>query len=106
MLDRLAEERCLESRISERKILVVVRLTQDEARFVIRDEGRGFNSANVVSDSTPDRFVSGKCRGMTLIHSMMDEVTFNKTGNELVMRKRVQRSSEGSPQDSECSLLE
>ncbi len=93
ILDRLVEERCRESRICDRKIFVVARLTESEARFVVRDEGRGFNTVSMASDPTSDRFASGQCRGMTLIRSLMDEMTFNKAGNELVMRKRVQASS-------------
>jgi CheY-like chemotaxis protein/anti-sigma regulatory factor (Ser/Thr protein kinase) len=90
VLDRLVEERCRETRICERRILVVAHLTGTEARFVVRDEGRGFNAGSVASAPTADRFASGHGRGMTIIRSLMDEVTFNTAGNELVMRKCAQ----------------
>ena len=99
ILDRLIEERCKSSTIGGRRILVVVQLSRDEARFVIRDEGRGFNKAYATSDPKLDRFTAGQSRGMTLIHSMMDEVTFNSAGNELTMRKCLQVPSAAGPKE-------
>jgi CheY-like chemotaxis protein len=93
MLDRLIEERCKDPKISDRRILTVAHITKEEARFVIRDEGRGFDPKNVGSESTSDRFASGHDRGMILIRSLMDEVRFNKTGNELVIRKCLQHTA-------------
>ncbi len=90
MLDRLVEVRCKESDFCDRRILVVTHLTEEEARFVIRDEGHGFSTAAVAGAPISDRAASGACRGMTLIRSLMDDVTFNKSGNELVMRKHAQ----------------
>lgn len=87
LLSRLVEERCREPLIRERKILVVVHLTEKEVRFVIRDEGRGFNSMTAAADAS-QRFEAGRHRGLTLIQSLMDEVSFNKSGNELTLRKR------------------
>jgi anti-sigma regulatory factor (Ser/Thr protein kinase) len=92
MLDRLIEERCKDPKISDRRILTVSHITKDEARFVIRDEGRGFDPSNVTGETTSDRFASGQDRGMILIRSLMDELRFNKTGNELVIRKCIQHA--------------
>lgn len=88
LLDALVEERSREPHIRERKILVVIHLTPSEARFVIRDQGRGFDAKLAAAEDACDRFESGSYRGLTLIHSLMDEVTYNKAGNELVLRKR------------------
>jgi CheY-like chemotaxis protein/anti-sigma regulatory factor (Ser/Thr protein kinase) len=87
LLDNLVEERCREPRIRERKILVVIHLNAKEAKFVVRDQGRGFNSLRTVAEQS-DPFEAGNHRGMTLIHSLMDEVAYNDAGNELVLRKR------------------
>ncbi len=105
LLDRLIEQRCTESRIRDRRILVVAHVLKNEVRFVIRDEGRGFNRAYAVGDSTSERFVTGQCRGMTLMHSFMDEVSFNTAGNELVMRKCVSAAGAASPAMGECTPL-
>ena len=89
MLDKLVAECCLDPGIRRRRILVVIDLTKSEARFVIRDEGSGFNDSLVVTEKATDCFGDGKCRGMTLMRSLMDEVKFNKSGNELVLRKQL-----------------
>jgi len=86
LLARMVEERCGDPRFCDRKILVVIHLTKTQARFVVRDQGRGFRQTFPADAS--DRFESGGFRGMTLIHSLMDEVTYNESGNELVLLKR------------------
>jgi anti-sigma regulatory factor (Ser/Thr protein kinase) len=101
LIQSLIDERCCDPRIRDRWILVVVHLTCGEARFVIRDEGRGFRQfISTTKDSSGD-FESGRHRGLTLIRSMMDEATFNDNGNELTLRrtwrrvqKRLRRRSE------------
>ncbi|MFV2066352.1 MAG: response regulator [Pirellulales bacterium] len=89
LLDKLVLERCQEPHIRERRILVVVHVTTSEARFVIRDEGRGFDAMFAMADDKSNPLELARRRGVTLIRSLMDEVTYNKTGNELVMRKRT-----------------
>ena len=94
LLDRLVDERCQERHIRDRKILVVVEVTVSEVRFVIRDEGRGFSTNFVLGNDMSRARISGRCRGLTLIRSLMDEVRFNSAGNELVMRKRAHSHSQ------------
>ena len=55
----------------------------------------------MTGDPTSDHFASGQCRGMILIRSLMDEVTFNKAGNELVMRKRSEHSDRSESDELE-----
>jgi CheY-like chemotaxis protein/anti-sigma regulatory factor (Ser/Thr protein kinase) len=105
MLDRLVEQRCRDRRIFQRRILVVTNITKDEVRFVVRDEGRGFNTGFATSEPTSDRFASGQNRGMILIRSLMDEVKFNRAGNELVMQKRASQSFPGKNESSKTSDL-
>jgi CheY-like chemotaxis protein len=82
---------------SERKVILVVKITPDEARFVIRDEGNGFNVAAINGRGAAGRFENGHNRGLTLIQSLMDGVKFNQTGNELTMWKRCQPRAANSP---------
>ncbi len=91
-LRELVDERCHNPHIRDRKILVVIHLTTTEARFVIRDAGKGFRRK--LPEDESNRFESGSYRGLTLIHSLMDEVTYNETGNELVLLKRRNRGEE------------
>lgn len=93
LLHRLIEERCRDERIAERTILVVAHLQPDEARFVIRDQGRGFNVRYADVGRGSDHFEGGNHRGLTLIRSLMDEVTFNESGNELTLRKYTSRAA-------------
>ena len=88
VLERLVEERCRDPRIADRRILVVAHLQPTEVRFVVRDEGRGFRQHMNGAKST-ENIAAGQRRGMTLIRAMADEVSFNKNGNELVIRKRA-----------------
>ena len=88
LLSRLIEERCREPHLRNRKTIVVVHITADEVRFVIRVQGRGFN--RTYHPTSADRFERGRHRGLTLIESLMDEVRYNAAGNELTMRKHRQ----------------
>ena len=58
------------------------------ARFVIRDEGRGFPPPRVLQPHQPICLEEGTGRGIVLISKFMDEVSYNDTGNEVTMVKR------------------
>ena len=90
LLDRLVHERTRNPEIAARTILLVAHMKPDEVRIVIRDEGRGFNIQFADAGARSDAFEGGRHRGLTLIRSLMDEVTFNNEGNELTMRKYQQ----------------
>jgi hypothetical protein len=49
--------------------------------------------------ASAERLATGQFRGMTLIRAMMDSVTFNAAGNELVMCKHGP-AAVGNAQDS------
>lgn len=72
----------------DRRIFVDVRVSSEEARFVIRDEGHGFDVAMVPPGCRPSDLEAEQARGLALIRSFMDEVTFNEIGNEITMIKR------------------
>lgn len=97
LLSRLIEERCRDPLIQERKTIVVVHITAEEARFVIRDQGRGFS--RMFHPTSADRFERGRHRGLTLIESLMDDVRYNAAGNELTMRKRGQAPVVGADEE-------
>lgn len=52
---------------------------RDQIAITIRDEGKGFN---------PTADSSGEGFGLTLIYQFMDEVRYNRKGNEVKMIKR------------------
>lgn len=71
---------------AERRVFVEAALSPHEARFVIRDEGPGFDTHSAVAPGIDLDRLSG--RGMLLIRAFMDEVQHNERGNEITMIKR------------------
>jgi hypothetical protein len=73
----------------QRQIHVRATLSTDQAKFVIRDEGPGFDYAVctplVIDDGELSRPTG---RGLMLMYSFMDEVRFNAQGNEVTMLLR------------------
>lgn len=87
----LGEDRRVRLPYRERQVHVGVRFTATEARFIIRDDGPGFDAAKCMAkldEISLDR-IGG--RGLMLIRSFMDDVSFNDAGNEIQMTKRHSR---------------
>ncbi|OHB83964.1 MAG: hypothetical protein A2V98_14160 [Planctomycetes bacterium RBG_16_64_12] len=72
----------------DRRIFVHATLSPDEVRFVIRDQGPGFDVAAVPKAKDPAALEAGQGRGLTIMQSFMDEVIFSEAGNEVTMIKR------------------
>jgi len=63
----------------------------DEARgmlIVVRDPGPGFDPAAIASPTVGHNIYRHHGRGIYLINQLMDEVSFEKGGTEIRMRKR------------------
>jgi CheY-like chemotaxis protein/anti-sigma regulatory factor (Ser/Thr protein kinase) len=71
-----------------RKIYVYVRVTPREIEYVIRDEGPGFDPDALEQPDDLSAIEREGGRGLMLMRTFMDEVTFNSTGNEVRMIKR------------------
>ncbi len=56
-------------------------------RFVIRDEGPGFDHRKVSDPTQAENLDRVSGRGLLLIHSFMDEVSYNDRGNEITLVK-------------------
>lgn len=83
----LVERRRAQPPYRDRRIYVEVKISTEAARFVVRDEGPGFDLATV-----PDPRDSGVLepelgRGLSLMRTFMDELTYNDAGNEVTMVK-------------------
>lgn len=85
---QLVDERQAEPPYSDRRIHLDVALTTEEARFVIRDEGSGFDTSTVPDPGDPDSLEREGAHGLLLMHTFMDEVVFNDVGNEVTIIKR------------------
>jgi CheY-like chemotaxis protein len=97
----LVEKRRSEPPYRDRKIFVDVRLTKDEARFTVRDEGPGFDVSAFPDPEAPGALEGDMGRGLSLMRTFMDEVTFNHGGSEVTMVKR--REQEGNAPGSPSS---
>jgi CheY-like chemotaxis protein/anti-sigma regulatory factor (Ser/Thr protein kinase) len=84
---RLAEERLAMEPYNERKIYVRALMNPGEVVFEIRDEGPGFDVTQLPDPTTPENIAKVSGRGLFLIRTFMDEVTFNESGNLIRMRK-------------------
>jgi serine/threonine-protein kinase RsbW len=63
----------------------------DEAKgmlIVVRDPGPGFDPATIASPTVGHNIYRHHGRGIYLINQLMDEVSFDKGGTEIRMRKR------------------
>jgi len=71
---------------------VVERLAPGEVSYSILDEGPGFDWSLVPDPRNPENLLKPSGRGLMLIRTFMDEVTFNESGNEIAMTKRRDES--------------
>jgi len=84
----LAEQRRSMLPFSQRRLHVHVIANSNEAAFVVRDEGPGFDVSKLPDPTEPENLLKASGRGMLLIRTFMDEVKHNSTGNQLTMVKR------------------
>jgi CheY-like chemotaxis protein/anti-sigma regulatory factor (Ser/Thr protein kinase) len=87
---RLGKERREQSPFRERRVLFTVGVTRTEATFGIRDEGPGFDPSTLPDPTDPANLCRIGGRGLLLIRTLMDDVRFNATGNEITLIKRRQ----------------
>jgi CheY-like chemotaxis protein/anti-sigma regulatory factor (Ser/Thr protein kinase) len=85
---RMIDERRSQSPYQERHVYVHARQTPTEAKYIIRDEGLGFNPDDVPDPMDPDNMERASGRGLLLIRTFMDEISHNAKGNEITMIKR------------------
>jgi CheY-like chemotaxis protein/anti-sigma regulatory factor (Ser/Thr protein kinase) len=85
---RLADERRQQSPYRDRQVHFTYKLSRSEAVFAIRDEGPGFDPDTLPDPTDPTNLGQIGGRGLLLIRTFMDEVTFSKKGNQITLIKR------------------
>jgi CheY-like chemotaxis protein/anti-sigma regulatory factor (Ser/Thr protein kinase) len=85
---RVAAERNRQAPYRDRRIHVEAALSRDEAVFTIRDEGPGFDPSRLPDPTDPESLERVSGRGLLLMRAFMDEVTYNRTGNQVTLIKR------------------
>jgi len=89
--NNLIEQRRKQSPYRDRRIHFQVDVSLDEARFVVRDEGPGFNPSDVPDPTDPANLERESGRGLLLMRSFMDEVQYGPGGNQVTLVKRRDR---------------
>ena len=84
----VADQRAMQAPYCDRRIFVHAKLSADEAVFVIRDEGPGFDPASLPDPTDPSNLEKVSGRGILLMRTFMDDVLFNHDGNCVRLIKR------------------
>lgn len=92
--DQLIEQRRTLPEYRERKIHVDVQLSRHSAIYTIRDEGPGFDWTTMPDPTDPSNLERESGRGLLLIRTFMDEITFSESGSSITL---VKHSSSGAP---------
>jgi CheY-like chemotaxis protein/anti-sigma regulatory factor (Ser/Thr protein kinase) len=96
---RLAEVRRHQPPYRDRRVHVKAIESADQACYIVRDEGAGYDVSQFRHDPTDATHLSRPSgRGLFLIHAFMDEVRHNPAGNEITMiHKRSRPPDEVRP---------
>lgn len=79
----------------KRRLRVEVTVSRERGTFVVRDQGPGFDPTKLPDPTDPANLEKVSGRGLLLMRTFMDEVRFNKTGNEVTMIKTKAVPAEG-----------
>lgn len=85
--ERLIEQRLDVPPFRDRRVLVDAVVTPGSARIVIRDEGAGFDVSALPDPTDAENLLRCSGRGILMMRSFMDEVTYNETGNAVTLVK-------------------
>ncbi len=88
----LAARRRQEAPYRDRRVHVTVLLRRHEVRYLVADEGPGFDPKDLPDPTDISQLERVSGRGLLLIRTFMEEVEHNDRGNEITMVKRLSRS--------------
>ncbi|MEO2033258.1 MAG: response regulator [Planctomycetaceae bacterium] len=83
----LGRQRAQQEPWKNRRVTVTSRITPDQVRYTIIDQGPGFDPSVLPDPLDPENLLRAHGRGLMLIRSFMDEVTHNESGNQITMVK-------------------
>src|SRR5262245_34158304 len=93
---RLIAERSRSAPYADRQLEVTIEITPTKGQFVIRDQGPGFDPSRLPDPTDPENLEKVSGRGLLLMRTFMDEVTFNASGNQVTMIKRCAATEESA----------
>ena len=85
----LARGRRAQKPYSDRRVHVTARETRDEAVYVIRDDGFGYDTSHLPDPTDPANLEKRSGRGLLLMRAFMTEVRHNDRGNEVTLIRRA-----------------
>lgn len=83
------QERQQQSPYKDRTIRVEATIAPHHARFMIRDQGAGFDPTTLPDPKAPENIEKASGRGILLMRTFMDEVVFSDRGNQVDLLKRA-----------------
>jgi CheY-like chemotaxis protein/anti-sigma regulatory factor (Ser/Thr protein kinase) len=91
----LAEVRRGMAPFRDRQVYCTASLSRAEVNVTIRDEGPGFDPSTLPDPTDPANLGRVGGRGLLLIRTFMDSVTYNPAGNEITLVKRGKQAAAG-----------
>jgi CheY-like chemotaxis protein/anti-sigma regulatory factor (Ser/Thr protein kinase) len=85
----LVEARRGQPPYAERRLRCTVKQSAASVEYTVRDEGPGFDPATLPDPNAAENLLEVSGRGLLLIRTFMDEVTFNDRGNRITMTKNL-----------------
>ena len=73
----------------DRQATLTAAFKRGEATFIVADQGRGFDPAQLPDPTDPENLVKPHGRGLLLMRTFMDDVQHNDRGNTVTMVKRA-----------------
>jgi len=83
----LLRERTEQPPYCDRRIFVEAEITTSRARFVIEDQGPGFDPQSLPDPTEPANLEKVSGRGVLLMRTFMDSIEYNDSGNRVEMIK-------------------
>lgn len=68
---------------SDKDVVLQYEISDKDIRFIISDNGPGFDYKSLPDPTTPENIEKTHGRGIFLMKHLADEVEFNETGNEV-----------------------
>lgn len=91
------KNRCAEAPFRDRHVHVRAAITLAKAEFVVRDEGPGFAVSDLPDPTDLSVLQESHGRGLRLMRTFMDEVIYNRAGNEVTLVKTLAPGDRGGP---------
>lgn len=97
----LVEQRLQTAPYNKRAIEVTVRVTAEEVTVRVRDHGPGFDPSSLPDPTDPVNLDKVSGRGLLLMRTFVDQLSFNDRGNEVTLVKRRRASEDDALSCSE-----